>query len=158
MHFYVFKVAVAIASLSVNVSDQICTQPDQTLFFQIYMDEPPGVLRVSENQIFFLQIKVLSSCPFGSQNIQNSVLGLSYFPFIFLCAISHQQRDWVGESEKVLMYYRMVPYASCWHILAKGKGHSGFTSFVLLQHVFRLCSCRMYTITKFDCRAFNSVF
>ena len=33
-----------------------------TIFIQIYMDALPGVPGVSKNQIFFLQIKLLSFC------------------------------------------------------------------------------------------------
>ena len=56
MLFHAFKMAVSIASLRVNASDQI--QPlnlhflDQALFFQIYIDGPPGVPGVSKNQNF----------------------------------------------------------------------------------------------------------
>ena len=40
-----------------------------------------------------LQIKMLSSWPFGSQNIKFGSLGLSYFPFIFLCAKLSSKED-----------------------------------------------------------------
>ena len=43
MLFYAFKMAVAIASLCVNASDQICTQPDQKLiFFKSIWMHPQG--------------------------------------------------------------------------------------------------------------------
>ena len=38
------------------------TAGSDTIFIQIYMDALPGVPGVSKNQIFFLQIKLLSSC------------------------------------------------------------------------------------------------
>jgi hypothetical protein len=38
------------------------TAGSDTIFVQIYMDALPGVPRVSKNQIFFLQIKLLSFC------------------------------------------------------------------------------------------------
>ena len=38
------------------------TAGSDTIFIQIPMDAPPGVLGVSKNQKFFLQIKLLSSC------------------------------------------------------------------------------------------------
>ena len=37
------------------------TAGSDTIFVQIYMDALPGVPGVSKNQIFFLQIKLLSS-------------------------------------------------------------------------------------------------
>ena len=79
MLFYAFKMAVSIASLCVNVSDLICTQPDQTLFFSnLYIDIYTGVLGVSNNQIF-LQIKLLSSCPKIEPNIKNRVFRFELF-------------------------------------------------------------------------------
>ena len=56
MLFYAFKMAVSIASLCVNASDLIWPLNlhflDQALFFQIYIDGPPGVPGVSKNQNF----------------------------------------------------------------------------------------------------------
>ena len=48
-------------------------------FFQIYIDAPQGVPGVSKNSQNMLQIKVLSSWPFGSQNIKNNVFGIELF-------------------------------------------------------------------------------
>ena len=56
MFFYAFKMSVSIASLRVNASDWIWPLNlhflDQALFFQIYIDGPPGVPGVSKNQNF----------------------------------------------------------------------------------------------------------
>ena len=41
-----------------------------TFFFGIYMDTPPGVPGVSKNQIYFLQIKLLSSCAKNDPKLQ----------------------------------------------------------------------------------------
>jgi hypothetical protein len=38
------------------------TASSDTIFIQIYMDAPPGVPGVSKNEIFFVEIKLLSSC------------------------------------------------------------------------------------------------
>jgi hypothetical protein len=38
------------------------TAGSDTIYVQIYMDALPGVPGVSKNQIFFLQIKLLSFC------------------------------------------------------------------------------------------------
>ena len=68
---------VAIVSLCVNAS------PDQTLFFSnLYGRTPRGARDVKKSD-FFLQMKVLSSCPFGSQNIKNRVFRVELF-FIYL--------------------------------------------------------------------------
>ena len=60
-------------------------------FFQISIDAPQGVPGVSKNSKNMLQIKVLSSWPFGSQNIKNGAFGVEFFPFIFLCVILLRQ-------------------------------------------------------------------
>ena len=49
----------------------IALKQQDTIFFQIYMDAPPGIPGVSKNQNLKKKIKVLSSCPLGSQNIKN---------------------------------------------------------------------------------------
>ena len=54
----------------------------QYFFSNIYGRTLRG-LRGVKNSDFFLQIKVLSSCPFGSQNIKNRVFKFELF--IFLC-------------------------------------------------------------------------
>ena len=77
--FYAVKMAVAIVSLCINESDQICTQPDQKHFLKIYIDALQGVAGVSKYSQNMLQIKVLSSWPFGSQNIKNRVFRFELF-------------------------------------------------------------------------------
>ena len=58
MLFYAFKMAVAIASLCVNVSDRSAVQILHTAgsdpIFQVYMGAPPGVPGASKNQNFFI--------------------------------------------------------------------------------------------------------
>ena len=90
MLFHAFKMAVSIASLRVNASDQI--QPlnlhflDQALFFQIYIDGPPGVPGVSKNQNF---ISTYESVHFLADKTYRigffRFLGLGFWGFIFLC-------------------------------------------------------------------------
>ena len=78
MLFYAFKMVGSIVSLCVNASDYICTQPDLTLFFSnLYGRAPWGPKGVKKSD-FFLQIKVLSSCPFGSKNIKNRVFRFDF--------------------------------------------------------------------------------
>ena len=83
MLFYAFKMALLFASLCVNASDQICSLNLHTAgsdtIFQIYLEAPLGVPGVSKIRISFLQLKVLSSCPFGSQNIKNKVFRFELF-------------------------------------------------------------------------------
>ena len=50
-------------------------------FFQIYIDAPQGVPGVSKNSQNMLQIKVLSSWPFGSQKIKNAAFRFELFSF-----------------------------------------------------------------------------
>ena len=61
MLFYAFKMSVSIASLRVNASDWIWPLNlhflDQALFFQIYIDGPPGVPGVSKDQNFIFTYK-----------------------------------------------------------------------------------------------------
>ena len=80
MLFYAFKMALLFASLCVNASDYICSlnlhAAGTDTNFQIYLEAP---------RFSFLQLKALSSCPFGLQNIKNKFLGLTLFSFIFLC-------------------------------------------------------------------------
>ena len=52
-------------------------------FSNLYGRTPRGPRGVKKSDFFFLQIKVLSSCPFGSQNIKNRVFKFELF--IFLC-------------------------------------------------------------------------
>ena len=70
-------------------------------FFQIYIDAPQGVPGVSKNSQNMLQIKVLGSWPFGSQNIKNRVFGFEFFPFIFLCVILLRQIQFLFALKKL---------------------------------------------------------
>jgi hypothetical protein len=60
------------------------------------MDAPPGVPGVSKNQNFFLQINVLSSCPFDTQNIKNRVFRFELFSVhVPLCYLGMQYACWI---------------------------------------------------------------
>ena len=63
MLFNAFKMAFSIASLCVNASDKIWPQNlhflDQTLFFQIYIDGPPGDPGVSKNQNLIFTYEII---------------------------------------------------------------------------------------------------
>ena len=58
----------------------IATQPVRTLFlFKSIWTRPQGSQGCQKIRIFFSQLKVLSSCPFGSQNIKNRVFRFELF-------------------------------------------------------------------------------
>ena len=103
-------------ALYMYISDTMAnfTQPDLTLFFfKSIWTHPQGSLGCQKIRIYFSQIKVFSSCPFGSQNIKIGFLGLSYFPFIFLSDKNNVAYYWLTNFYYFLqLIFRLTPLTS----------------------------------------------
>ena len=89
---------VSIASLCVNASDLIWSLNlhflDQALFFQIYIDGPPGVPGVSKDQNFIFTYKSVQFL--ADKTYKIGFLGffsLSFWGFILLCALPKHLAD-----------------------------------------------------------------